>query len=80
LSPSSSGEVSLISLVFVVLIAPAPIALAAFVVTLTVVATTFLAIDEDLIFGCCVPAARGGPSSPSSLGEGSAMALVALLC
>ena len=43
------------ALVVVVLIAPAPVALAAFVATLAVVTTTFLTVDVGLIFDCCVP-------------------------
>ena len=43
------------ALVVVVLVAPAPLALAAFIVTLTVVITTFFAIDVGLMFDCCVP-------------------------
>ena len=45
------------ALVVAVLVAPATVAvaLAAFVAVLTVVTTTFLAIDVGLIFDCCVP-------------------------
>ena len=62
----------------VVLVAPATIALAAFIVALAVVTTTFLAIDVGLIFDCCVcrhlasllppslPSPSSSPSSPSS--------------
>ena len=55
--PSSLGEVSLMAmaLVIVVLVAPASVPLAAFIVALTVLATNFLAVDVDLIFDCCVP-------------------------
>jgi len=52
--PSSLGEGSVMSLVVIVLVAPASVALAAFVVALAVVATTFIVIDVDLIFDCCV--------------------------
>jgi len=38
----------------VVLVAPATIALAAFIVALAVVTTMFLAIDVGLIFDCCI--------------------------
>jgi hypothetical protein len=38
----------------VVLVAPAAVALVAFIVTLAVVATTFLAIDVSLVVDCCV--------------------------
>jgi len=43
-----------LALVVVVLVSPAPVALAAFV-ALAVVATTFLVVDVSLIFDCCVP-------------------------
>jgi hypothetical protein len=43
------------ALVVIVLVAPVSVALAAFVVALTVVDTRFLAIDVGLIFDCCVP-------------------------
>ena len=42
------------AVVAVVLVAPATVALAAFIVTLTVVATTFLAVDVSLVVDCCV--------------------------
>ena len=41
-------------LAVIVLVAPASVALAAFVVTLAVVATTFIVVDVDLILDCCV--------------------------
>ena len=43
------------ALVAVVLLDPAPVALAAFVIALAVVFTTVLTIDAGLIFDCCVP-------------------------
>jgi hypothetical protein len=42
------------ALVAVILVAPATVALAAFDFALTVVATTFLAVDVALVFDCCV--------------------------
>jgi len=55
LSPSYLGEGSVMALAIVVLVDPAPVALAAFFVALAVATTTFLAIDVGLIFDCCVP-------------------------
>ena len=43
------------AVVTVVHVDPATAAFAAFVFTLTVVATTFLAFDVTLVFDCCVP-------------------------
>jgi hypothetical protein len=43
------------ALVVIVQVAPAPVALAAFAVALSVVHTKFLAIDVGLIIDCCVP-------------------------
>jgi hypothetical protein len=43
------------ALVVIVQVAPAPVALAAFVVALSVVHTKFLAIDVGIIIDCCVP-------------------------
>ena len=43
------------ALVIVVLVDPAPVTLAAFVVALAVIATTFLTVDAGIIFDCCVP-------------------------
>ena len=52
-SPSSLGEGSVMALVVVVLVAPAPLALAAFIVTLAVVATMFLATKIILCKTLC---------------------------
>ena len=46
---------AVVAVVAVVLEAPTTVALAAFVVAQTVVATTFLAVDAVLVFDCCVP-------------------------
>jgi hypothetical protein len=45
---------AVITIVAVVLVPPATVALATFVIALTVVTTTFLAVDVGLIFDCCV--------------------------
>ena len=60
LSSLSSSPIGVIvaavaTIVAIVLVAPAAVALAAPVVTLTVVATTFLAVDVALVVDCCVP-------------------------
>jgi hypothetical protein len=64
----------IVIIIIVVLVAPATITLAAFDVALTVVTTTFLAVDVGLIFDCCVcrhlatslPPSLPSPPSPLS--------------
>ena len=70
------------AVIVAVIVAPATVALAAFIIALAVVAIRFLAIDAALVFDCYVPLPleEGTIVSPSSLGEGSAMALFILLC
>ena len=43
------------ALIVVVIVAPAPVTLAAFVVAIAVIDTKFLVVDVGLIFDCCVP-------------------------
>jgi len=43
------------ALIVVVLVDPVPIALAAFIIALAVVATMFLTVNAGLIIDCCVP-------------------------
>jgi hypothetical protein len=52
---SSPFGVIVATITAVVLVAPATVALAAFVVTLAVVATTFFAVEVALVVDCCVP-------------------------
>jgi hypothetical protein len=59
---------AIVTVVAVVLVAPATVTHATFVVALTAVATTFLAVDVGLIFDCfvCRRLASSSPSLPSS--------------
>ena len=58
---------AVVDAVAVVLVAPATVAaLAAFVVALAVVTTTFLAVDVDYIFDCCVCRRLASSSPPPS--------------
>ncbi len=79
--PSSPFGVIVATNTAVVLVAPVAVALAPFAVALAVVSTTFLAVEVALVVDCCEPRRRRRTilsSSPFSLGEGSAKALVAL--
>jgi len=72
------AAIAAVAAITIVLISPATVALAAFVVALAVVTNTFLAVDVGLIFDCCVcrrlassspqspPSSSSSPSSPSS--------------
>jgi len=88
-SLSSPFDVIVATITDVVLVAPAAVALAAFVVALAVVATTFLVVEVALVVDCCVPSPpeetivsllpRGrfchGPRCPSSLRHHSSLRL-----
>jgi len=77
---AAAAVAALVAFVALILVAPTTVALAAFIVTLTVVATVFLAVDVTLgIWLLHTLATGGGPSSPSSLGEGSIMAFVVIV-
>ena len=55
IAAATAAVAALVALVALVLVAPTTVTLAAFIVTLTVVATAFLAVDVALVFGCCIP-------------------------
>ena len=59
-SPFGVIVATVAAVVTVILIAPAAIALPAFVVAFAVIATTFLAVDVALVVDCCVLSPRGG--------------------
>jgi hypothetical protein len=66
LSPYSVLVAAVAAVAAVVLVAPATVtALATFVIALTVVTTTFLAVDVGLIFDCCVCRLLASSSPPS---------------